>query len=93
MSRPPLFTGVYPFLATPFSDDAEQRVDAARLHAHIDELIVAVHSWHHVRRQGTGTLKSRHRPGAAAWPERRSGARALRLRLRRIESRGPDPVR
>ncbi len=41
MSRTPLFTGVYPFLATPFTDDAEQQVDAARLHSHIDELIVA----------------------------------------------------
>jgi 4-hydroxy-tetrahydrodipicolinate synthase len=33
-----IFTGVYPFLATPFTDDGEA-VDAARLESHVDELI------------------------------------------------------
>lgn len=33
-----LFKGVYPFLATPFTDD-EQEVDEARLRVHINELI------------------------------------------------------
>jgi Dihydrodipicolinate synthase/N-acetylneuraminate lyase len=38
MSSVPLFTGVYPFLATPFTPDGE-KVDAVRLATHIDELI------------------------------------------------------
>lgn len=33
-----IFTGVYPFLATPFTDDGEA-VDAARLESHVDQLI------------------------------------------------------
>src|SRR5689334_20676882 len=33
-----IFTGVYPFLATPFTNDGEA-VDAARLESHVDELI------------------------------------------------------
>lgn len=37
MSSAPLFYGVYPFLATPFTGD--DRVDEARLAAHVDELI------------------------------------------------------
>jgi 4-hydroxy-tetrahydrodipicolinate synthase len=37
MTRKPLFAGVYPFLATPFTDDDE--VDARRLASHIDDLI------------------------------------------------------
>jgi 4-hydroxy-tetrahydrodipicolinate synthase len=37
MSRKSLFTGVYPFLVTPFTEDDE--VDAARLKSHIDDLV------------------------------------------------------
>ncbi|MCC7486176.1 MAG: dihydrodipicolinate synthase family protein [Burkholderiales bacterium] len=40
MSSQSLFTGVYPFMATPFTADGEE-VDAARLRAHVDELITA----------------------------------------------------
>lgn len=38
MSGTPLFTGVYPFLATPFTE-GDQEVDPVRLRTHIDELI------------------------------------------------------
>lgn len=38
MSGTPLFTGVYPFLATPLTEN-DQEVDAARLRTHIEELV------------------------------------------------------
>lgn len=38
MSGNRMFTGVYPFLATPFTDDGEA-VDAGRLESHVNELI------------------------------------------------------
>lgn len=38
MSAKSLFIGVYPFLATPFTNDGEQ-VDVVRLRSHVDELI------------------------------------------------------
>lgn len=37
MASKPLFTGVYPFLVTPFTED--DQVDADRMKAHVDDLI------------------------------------------------------